>query len=510
MDRRSFLLLSLATGGALTIGRGFLAPAFAAPAEPGTSPYGPLQAPDALGLRLPEGFTSRIVKQFGAPIGPTTELPLPFPDGAATFPTDDGGWILVSNSENPPPVDVPLPDLSALSAALGFGITDLGGVQAIRFAADGTIVDASTILRSRTNCAGGATPWGTWLSCEEVDDPQTPSNSGRVWECDPTGTKDAVDLPLLGRFKHENATVDPVGRRVYQTEDIGDGLFYRFTPMSYPDLTAGVLEAAVVAPDSTVTWVEIEDPTCQNPAVPCRTQGQSLGATTFDGGEGCVYDDGKVFVTTKGDDRVWMYDTVAETMVVLYDAADFTDPVLTGVDHIIVQPGTGNLVVAEDGGDFEAVMIRRDDFTLFPILQMTGGQHGVALPPPLDLVPTVSEVSGLAFNPAGDRLYFNSQRGNVLGITYEVQGPWLEAFQPATPTPAPAAPTSPTPPPTVDASRGTLPATGGGALSPAVLGAAAGAATVLALRQRLERRVTWARRDSNPRPNDYESPALTD
>lgn len=415
MDRRRFLLLSLAASGSLTLGRGVLAPAFAAPARPGESPYGPLGEPDADGLRLPEGFESRIVRQWGQPIGGTTEMPMPFPDGAATFATDDGGWILVSNSENPPPVDQLTP----------LGITGLGGVQAIRFAADGTIVDARTILSgSRSNCAGGVTPWGTWLSCEEVDDPTDPTNSGRVFECDPTGATPARELPSLGYFKHENATVDPDRGQVYLSEDLADGLFYRFTPAAYPDLSAGLLEAARVSGDGSVSWLPIPDPTCSQ-GVPCRQQ--APGATSFAGGEGCAYDAGLVFLTTKGDDRVWLYDVEEARMEVLYDAADFVDPVLTGVDHLIVQPGSGHLLVAEDGGDLQVCMIRRDDFTLFPVLQMTGPQHGRQLPGPLGAIPIHSEVSGLAFDPSGERLYCNSQRGLVGGITYEVRGPWQQA-----------------------------------------------------------------------------------
>jgi uncharacterized protein len=484
VDRRRFLLLSLAASGSLTVGRGALAPAFAAPAQPAASPYGPLQDPDANGLRLPEGFTSRVVKQFGVPIGPSTELGMPFPDGAATFPTADGGWILVSNSENPPPVDVPDPT----------GVSGLGGAQATVFAADGTIVDAYSILTgSRSNCAGGATPWGTWLSCEEVDDPLDPANSGKVFECDPTGQHPAIDLPSLGRFKHENATVDPVRQQVYLSEDLDDGCFYRFTPASYPDLTEGTLEAALVADDGTVTWLSVPDPACTE-GVPCR---QQAPATPFAGGEGCIYDDSMVFLTTKGDDRVWLYDVRAQTMVVLYDAADFEDPVLTGVDHVIVQPGTGNIVVAEDGGDMEAVMIRRDDYALFPLLQMTGPEHGQQLPPPLDPVPLYSEVSGLAFNPAGDRLYCNSQRGFGGGVTYEIQGPWLEALQrptgppeslPVRPGAGGGRPGAGPGTPATDAA-GMLPATGGGSVSAGAVGAAAGAAGLLALRRRLEKRL---------------------
>ncbi len=473
MNRRKFLLLSLASGGAFSIGRGFLAPAFAAPAQPGESPYGPLGEPDALGLRLPEGFTSRLIKQWNIPIEGTTELGNVFPDGSATFPTDDGGWILASNAEFPPPADITDPT--------PIGLDELGGVQAIRFSADGTITDAYPILTgSRSNCAGGATPWGTWLSCEEVDDSDDASNSGKVWECFPEGSAaDAVDLPKLGRLKHENTAVDPTREQLYLSEDLPDGFFYRFTPTGYPDLTDGVLEAALVADDGSVTWLEITDPECGG-GTPCR---QQADATTFDGGEGCAYDAGKVFLTTKGDDRVWLYDAVESTMTILYDAGDFTEPILTGVDHIIVQPETGNLIVAEDGGDLEAVMIRRSDFAVFPILQMTGQQH-------FELVgsPVVSEVSGLAFNPAGDRLYFNSQRG-LGGLTYEVTGPWLDALQES---PAPTSSTTTTslvPTPVAPVATEALPATGGGGLTPLAIGAGVAAATVIALRERLDQQL---------------------
>src|SRR5690606_16505945 len=78
-----------------------------------------------------------------------------------------------------------------------------GGAGAIRFAADGSIVDAYGILDGTlSNCAGGLTPWGTWLSCEEWEDTEGYA-AGRVWECDPFGVEDAVARPALGICKHE-------------------------------------------------------------------------------------------------------------------------------------------------------------------------------------------------------------------------------------------------------------------------------------------------------------------
>ena len=167
-------------------------------------------------------------------------------DGMATFPLDDGGWILVSNSE------------TLERRRLGDPLRP-----------PRQIADAYRILDGTAqNCSGGGTPWGTWLSCEEVED-------GLVWECDPTGRRKAVSHPAMGVFKHEAAAVDPRGKRVYLTEDLVDGGFYRFTPARWPDLSAGLLEIATVgAGRAHVRWTEVPDPAARRTPDPPPGPGQ--------------------------------------------------------------------------------------------------------------------------------------------------------------------------------------------------------------------------------------------
>ncbi|WP_113699860.1 alkaline phosphatase PhoX [Nonomuraea lactucae] len=383
MERRTFLRASvLGVSTVAFAGSLWQDAALAAPAQNGPGPYGPLLAADANGIQLPAGFTSQVIARSGQVVSGTSYTWHPAPDGGACF-ADGSGWRYVSNSE----------------------INPGGGASMIRFDSGGTVISAASILSgTRQNCAGGATPWNTWLSCEEV-------SRGFVYETYPFGGA-ALQRPAMGRFKHEAAAADPVRQVIYLTEDESNGRFYRFVPTTWGSLSSGTLQVlcAGSATSGSFTWANVPDPD----GSPTATRSQVAASKSFNGGEGCHYANDTVWFTTKGDNRVWQVNVAAGTYELAYDDSLVSPgtPPLTGVDNVTGST-FGDLYVAEDGGNMEICVITPDDI-VSPFLRINGQSS--------------SEITGPAFNPAGNRLYFSSQRGTTGsssgGITYCVTGPF--------------------------------------------------------------------------------------
>ena len=345
-----------------------------------------LRAPDANGVRLPVGFKSRVIARSGQQVANSDYFWHAAPDGGACLETADKGWIYVSNSE--------LDDKQ-------------GGVGALRFNSEAEVVDAYSILEGTTkNCAGGMTPWGTWLSCEEFD-------FGLVYECDPYGKRAAIARPALGAFEHEAVSVDTENHCLYLTEDHPQGGLYRYTPAGdLSDLDNGVLEIAsidIIDNKSTISWLPVSDPSAKDK--PLREQNEK--AAKFSGGEGIVTQNGMTWFTTKSDNRVCQYEAKTQELSIVYDATTSNNPILTGVDNINITP-SGDLFVAEDSGDMQIVVLRPSlsatQFEAVPLLQVVGHEK--------------SEVCGPAFDPQFNRLYFSSQRGsegvNENGCIFEI------------------------------------------------------------------------------------------
>jgi hypothetical protein len=483
MDRRAFLVRSAAVAGGLAIAGPFEAfRARVAAAQPiASSGYGPLV--DMGDLWLPEGFQYRIISSRGDPmtdLDPATGLPFPTPsrfDGMAAFSdpvTDD--TILIRNHENrsrrdnfvgaETPVVVPNPYDPAVRPQDGRQFCK-GGVTKL-VVRDRKVISSSALLGGTLfNCAGGATTWESWISCEEeaIDSgsANAPIPHGYVFEVDAlaTGPVDPLPIKAAGRFDHEAVVWHH--KRLYLTEDRrldqGGACFYRYTPTPHPkragDLaaTTGPLDALVVdgypnlntstdwpaalGEPLRINWVTVPDPDPQgDPNAPpnsVRFQAQALGAALFQRTEGCWEADGRIYFdcTTGGPaglGQIWELDPEPRKLRLIFQSEDAS--VLFQPDNLTVAP-TRDLFICEDTGGDPIPHIRAltRDGLIYDFAR--AGRGGLLTGTNL------TEFCGACFTPIHSlgrkgsdalTLYVNQQgaagTAGAPGITYAIWGPW--------------------------------------------------------------------------------------
>ena len=406
--------------------------------------YGPLfpvkdQATGLELLLLPKGFEYISYGWTGDPMSDGTPTPGNH-DGMAAFRSGDG-IRLVRNHERG--LGAPFaPAASTYDPAAGGGTTNL------LFDPDAGRWFESYASLSGTvrNCAGGPTPDGTWISCEENLTIPGAGNTatklhGYNFEVPADGMASGTPLKAMGRFNHEATATDPGTGYVYETEDTGDSVLYRFKPTNPSNLAAGgVLEAMkldngtdtrqwVTGQTDTATWVVVDDPDPQTNDYAASTRGQAAakGAALITRGEGAWFGNGVVYIVASNGGplrlgQVFAYDPATSRFTCVF--ASTSADLLAAPDNVCVSP-RGGIVLCEDGSGLEYMHGLTPDGAIFRF-----AQNNVVLPASVMAARgysgtgdyTGSEWAGATFEPKnGNWMFANIQSP---GITFAITGPW--------------------------------------------------------------------------------------
>ncbi|MET0190489.1 MAG: alkaline phosphatase PhoX [Pseudonocardia sediminis] len=371
-----------------------------ASASPTRAPagYGPLVDDPENVLALPAGFAYTVVAQAG--VTKLTDGGEPTPsdtDGTACFP-DRGGFVLVNNHEigGDEPHRVPTRDGLTYDPGAGGGTTNITVDRSGK--RTGEYV---SVAGTHNNCAGGETPWGTWLTCEETEAKAggaLTKDHGFVFEVSPVGAENKgnspVPLKFLGRFSHEAVAVDPRTKAIYLTEDASgpNGLLYRWEPpkgfrgrkwelkrlAETVGDKAGTLQAMRCLRGSqhvrdlseatqpgtrySVEWVDVPDRLAASTST--RKQLPEDRVTRARKFEGAWWGDGGAYIVSSyarlddgsknaHDGQIWFYEPARKqitlkTIFTVNENPDADGTNFDGPDNITVSP-YGGVVVSEDG-----------------------------------------------------------------------------------------------------------------------------------------------------------------
>lgn len=450
LDRRKFLLSAAVGSLAAPSLTGLISYGTKADAQTGQRPvagdgdggYGPLRqaGPE---LALPAGFQYVMIGAEGSMMSDGNPTPRAH-DGMAAFPMANGNIRLVRNHEDRTP--------SARARLKGTRETAYdrlagGGTTSLEVAVrpDGhreNVRDFLSLNGTIYNCAGGPTPWGTWLSCEEVTEGPAQGwqrKHGYVFEVDSRAEepRKARPIPAMGRFTHEAVAIDPATGYAYLTEDRQTAGFYRFVPDNVENLhDGGQLQMLAIegrphylTPNGQtvgralpVVWIDIEDPDPDDAEINPLTvfaEGYGNGGALFSRLEGCWYGDGAIYfdATDGGNARagqIWQYRPLEGDrgeLTLIYESP--SEQILNSPDNLTVSP-RGGVVICEDT---EGAYVRglTPDGRIFDFARnLTNGR----------------EFAGACFSPDGETLFFNIQGDTTeggpgdLGMTFAVWGPW--------------------------------------------------------------------------------------
>lgn len=419
--------------------------------------YGPLLPDKKRILDLPKGFSYKILAQKGETMSDGLFFPASC-DGMAAFPGKNGEVILVINHENGSSSPAKsgafgknneLLDENIIKKLYDTGTESpmLGGTTTLVYDPKNKKVLKTYLSLGGTerNCAGGPTPWNSWITCEETDNIRTGGNwkADHGYNFEVSATSDmklqkAKPIKAMGRFRHEAVAVDPVTSIVYQTEDIDDGAFYRFVPNIKNDLhSGGKLQAlAIIGHHKCDTrnysenftlqedkyydlkWIDLED--VESPNNDLRLQAQSKGAALFARGEGIWNGQNQVYFACTNGGKIKQgqifcyhpspfegslkeneYPARLELFVESKDAA-----ILSYADNLTVA-SWGDIIIAED------------TYTRFAkLVGITPKGHCYDL---ARHAYSKSELAGACFSPDFKTLFVNIQKK---GLTLAIEGPW--------------------------------------------------------------------------------------
>ena len=416
--------------------------------------YGEL-VPDPAGLLdLPAGFSYQVFSQAGDTMDDGLLVPGAH-DGMAAFAAPDGRTILVRNHELSPGNEA----ASAFGASgelrgrvpagsfydFGSGVTPcIGGTTTLVYNTQERRLESHFLSLAGTirNCAGGPTPWGSWITCEETNQRKQGAlerDHGYNFEVPAStemGLVHPVPLIAMGRFNHEAIAVHEASGNIYQTEDRDDGLFYRFVPAEKGRPSAGGRLQALALADlasadtrnwsertlerqapAAVRWVDLEE--IESPGDDLRQRGASAGAAIFARGEGAWTDgDAIYFACTSGgaarSGQVFRYAVSSDEATPSEDAnpgrlelfAESPDSrLLEYADNLTVSPW-GDIIVCEDGSGRDHIVgiTAKGQFYQLGRNAMDDG-----------------EFAGSTFSPDGSTLFVNIQNP---GKTFAITGPW--------------------------------------------------------------------------------------